>query len=184
MDLYPNTLELIGRNKVNYSVIRDLGNEFDNMIKEKRKEWRPVIKRIGKIRDDIFSKIRMKDEPIYEMFWFAMLPDYDKQILKEYINLERINKTYRRMKKEGMKDISFMIEKAKSSPISDLAGCRADKKKVMIRSPFCRDTNPSCCIYNESNSWYCFATTQGGSTIDWQMKVNGMNFMQAVRSLS
>jgi DNA primase len=126
----------------------------------------------------------MKEEPVYEMFWWAMLSDYEKQVLKEWVNLERLNKSYRRMKKTGEEDFQVLIERAKEYPISELARCRNDKDKVMIRSSFCNDSNPSCCIYNNTNSWYCFATNQGGSTIDWQMKVNRMNFKQAVRSLT
>ena len=183
MELYPTTIKLIGKIKGNHKYLSIMGYNFEKMMRYKRKEWRPVLKEIKKFRDDIFVKIPMKEEPIFELLWLACLSDYQRHVLREWLNCEKLNKSYKKMKKEGLENFETLIEKAKEFSISELAGNPNIRHKEMIRSPLCNDSTPSCCIYNDSNSWYCFATNQGGSTIDWQMKVNGMDFKQAVRSL-
>lgn len=60
--------------------------------------------------------------------------------------------------------------------------------KLLARCPFHGgnngDKNPSLTIYKETNSWYCFGCTKGGSPIDLVMQSCGLRFKDAARLMS
>ncbi|AVM42843.1 CHC2 zinc finger domain-containing protein [Fastidiosipila sanguinis] len=53
-----------------------------------------------------------------------------------------------------------------------------------ISCPDHKDDTPSLYIYDDTNSWYCFACNRGGSIIDFYMFVYKVNFTEAVKGIA
>ena len=56
-------------------------------------------------------------------------------------------------------------------------------KVFMGICPFHQDSKPSFAIYPETNSWYCFAGCGGGDVIDFYMRLNNLDFKDAINDL-
>ena len=56
--------------------------------------------------------------------------------------------------------------------------------KGVGKCPFHDDKNPSFSVNEKENYWNCFSGCGGGSVIDFWMKLNKMEFMEAVKDLS
>ena len=56
--------------------------------------------------------------------------------------------------------------------------------KTNYSSPFANDSDPSLYVYNNTNSFYCFATGIGGDVIAMAMELEGISFFAAVKSLT
>ena len=56
-------------------------------------------------------------------------------------------------------------------------------KRGLCKCPFHPDNTPSCKLYEETQSFYCFGCGEGGSTIDFVMKYLNMEFVDAVKHL-
>ena len=89
----------------------------------------------------------------------ARIPDTEIERLKSEISLQRLAESAGiELKRHG----------------ADLVGL----------CPFHDDHEPSLVISPEKNLWHCLgACQQGGSVIDWVMKVNGVSFRHAVELL-
>ena len=72
------------------------------------------------------------------------------------------------------------IAYAKTIPIDSLIEVGRNGFAV---SPFHSDKTPSLRAYLDTNRWYCFSCNAGTDTIDLVMKLNGCNFVEAVRIL-
>ena len=49
--------------------------------------------------------------------------------------------------------------------------------------PFHLEKTPSLVVTPRKNLWHCFGCGLGGSTIDWVMRMQGLEFRQAVERL-
>lgn len=78
------------------------------------------------------------------------------------------------------------IERAKEYPLEALLPelKPAGSKKMKCSCPFHEDRTPSFIVYLESNSFYCFSCQVGGNPIDFVIKSEGLEFIEAVRRLS
>lgn len=55
--------------------------------------------------------------------------------------------------------------------------------RVYFKSPFCRDTNFSLCVYMDTNSFYDWSQGFGGSIIDLVMAMDGLTFSDTITYL-
>lgn len=46
------------------------------------------------------------------------------------------------------------------------------------------DDNPSFAIYEDTNSWYCFAGCGGGDVISFYQRIKGVDFKTAIKELA
>lgn len=60
---------------------------------------------------------------------------------------------------------------------------RIQSGKLWLHCPFHTDKTPSLCIDSSSNRFYCFSCKVTGSPIDWFVKMDGMSFSDAVRTV-
>ncbi len=58
-----------------------------------------------------------------------------------------------------------------------------DGNRIMFRSPFCRDTNYSLCVYTHTNSFYDWSQGFGGSIIDLVMAMESASLSMAIHHL-
>jgi hypothetical protein len=74
------------------------------------------------------------------------------------------------------------IERAKCVPIQDLYDFLGDRNKKFC--PFHRDIkNPNFHIYEKSNRYKCFGCNETGDSISFIMKLQGIDFITAVKKL-
>mgnify|MGYP001560339277 CR=1 FL=1 len=83
-------------------------------------------------------------------------------------------------------DKKLNVEKARCFPIEDLMKKYGiEVKRGFARSPFMPEQRTgSLKIYPESNTWWDYASSQGSSVIDFVMKMDKCNFIDAVKKLS
>ena len=88
-------------------------------------------------------------------------------------------------KKAGLGDLPLW-EKVKSQiTVRELVEQYVDlNAKGVGMCPFHDDVHPSFSVNEEENYWNCFAGCGGGSVIDFWIKLNGMDFGEAVQDLS
>lgn len=53
-----------------------------------------------------------------------------------------------------------------------------------IKCPFHDDNKPSLHIYPKNKGWYCFVCGEGGSSIDFVMKLFNLDFHDAIRKMN
>jgi hypothetical protein len=70
------------------------------------------------------------------------------------------------------------IQMAKSYPISRILG-----NKKLVFCPFHKDDVPSLSINHQKNLWRCFGCGRSGNVIQLVMKLEGLDFRDAVRRL-
>jgi hypothetical protein len=99
-----------------------------------------------------------------------------KQVIK------RIDARKRHYTKETITEV--MIERAREYPIADLYQMLTSERvgHGNVSCPFHDDNKPSMSL-KKNNRYKCFSCDAGGDTIDMYMKVNGVNFLEAVRAL-
>ncbi len=56
-------------------------------------------------------------------------------------------------------------------------------KDFVVHCPFHEDDTPSCVISPKTNLFHCFGCGEGGSVIDWVMKLQGLSFRRACELL-
>lgn len=76
-------------------------------------------------------------------------------------------------------------ERAKQRPISDVfvGKLTRSNNRLLGKCPFHDDRKASFVIYTDQNSWWCFACNIGGDVIAFIMKLNNLNFIEAVKYL-
>lgn len=80
---------------------------------------------------------------------------------------------------------SFDLETIKAIPIMDILniiGVEAIENKIIC--PFHDDKNPSCYIYEKTNSFFCFSCNTGGDNISLIMELKQISFRDACQYLS
>ncbi len=55
--------------------------------------------------------------------------------------------------------------------------------KTMVCCPIHNDKTPSCAIYHDTNSYYCFGCNSGGSVIDLFIDRDGVSVKEAINCL-
>jgi hypothetical protein len=90
----------------------------------------------------------------------------------------------RRKPKTGNEVTDEMIARAREYPIADLYQMLTSERvgHGNVSCPFHDDNKPSMSL-KKNNRYKCFSCDAGGDTIDMYMKVNGVNFLEAVRAL-
>ena len=97
-----------------------------------------------------------------------------KELKKQYFKEQT-----RKFKASGKNSITEDdIEKARSVPLSEFLG-----HEKMVCCPFHNDSNPSLSIDHKKGLWHCFGCGNGGTTIDFVMKRDGLDFKAAVQKL-
>lgn len=51
---------------------------------------------------------------------------------------------------------------------------------VLVCCPFHHEIHASCALYEKTSSFYCFSCSATGSYIDFVMKLNNVNFKEAL----
>lgn len=57
-------------------------------------------------------------------------------------------------------------------------------REGFIVCPFHADTHPSCKVYPGSGGYYCFVCNEGGTVVDFTMRLFGLSALDAAKKLS
>lgn len=89
------------------------------------------------------------------------------------------------MEKFGIEQ-DLNIDLAQQTPIESFYKGKLSKfrKRATGLCPFHKEDTPSFTIYTDTNSYYCFGCNEGGDVIDFVMKTQNLNFIDAVKRLS
>lgn len=129
-------------------------------------------------------------------FWYFEIPAHVRTEIKgnrpvtvslqdEVARLERIIKlhTIRHAIKNSPDEVNELtIKNAKEVQMGDLLIGEKPNHAGFIRCPFHNEKTASCKI--EKNRFHCFGCGADGDVIDWVMKMEGKDFLTAVRELN
>ena len=82
----------------------------------------------------------------------------------------------------------FLYQLKQANPIEQVMGSyvRLIRAGSLLKCqcPFHSEKTPSCVVYTQNNSFYCFGCHAGGDVITFIMKIEGLQYMDAVRMLA
>jgi len=81
--------------------------------------------------------------------------------------------------------VRFDLDNIKQIPITQFLGEYSMKSSTRIhyKAPWRNETKASLVVYTQSNTWWDFGASIGGSNIDFIMKREGLTFIEAVKYL-
>ena len=106
-----------------------------------------------------------------------------QELSKSYLHtIKRIDGRRKHFSKDNITEA--MIDRAREYPIKDLWAelVNTPVRGGMARCPFHEDSTASLSL-RKHNRYHCFGCDERGDTIDLYMKLNGVNFIQAVKKL-
>ena len=82
----------------------------------------------------------------------------------------------------------FILELKQNNPIDSVMSSYVSLKRQGRNSvclcPFHSEKSPSCVIYNDTNSFFCFGCGAGGDVITFTMKIENLDYVEAVKFLA
>lgn len=162
------------------------------------KQWKELYPELGGDFDRILLKkeieielLRKKIKETLKMI--LVLPEPHKMIMTEWVRAtlgEKLNKLSKDIKWFRLGKITTVtnnglseeqIQQAREVPIEDLINTKKVNKSWGC--PFHEDSTPSFHIYPD-NGWHCFGCqAHGSNAIDYVMKLNKLDFKDAVNYL-
>lgn len=152
-------------------------------------EWRVRLLRLEQLKTDEMTHYFLA--ALYEAEYFPRI----RTVVSRAFNLRRMYERHLALTNPQLLTIDpgritdAHIEKAKSVPVAELfiqAGHKLRKQGTNFRTlcPFHQEKTPSCTIYTETNSFYCFGCHCHGDSIEFVKKTRSLNFPEAVRFLA
>ena len=172
LKLFPHAREIIPK-KI---------SEYKEVIIDLEKEISTQINLINNATTDEFTLWFCKE--IIAMEHISTLLSYDRHLSRLSRQWAFLNPNNKNMYNHNFQE---KIEYAKSVPINAIVSRFIELKKVgndhIGKCPFHDDKNPSLRCYANGNNFYCFGCHEGGSTIDFVMKIQGCSFGEAIKFL-
>ena len=115
-----------------------------------------------------------------------LIDSLDKQMKK----LNSLNISLERVKNDHTNnkiDINELKERVKIKDLFEHFGIKlvnAGNKRHKCLCPFHKENNPSCTIYEETNSFNCFGCNTGGDIIEFTMLIKDISFMESIKYLN
>lgn len=82
----------------------------------------------------------------------------------------------------------FILELKQNNPIDSVMSSYVSLKRQGRNSvclcPFHSEKSPSCVIYNDTNSFFCFGCGAGGDVITFTMKIENLDYVEAIKFLA
>lgn len=83
---------------------------------------------------------------------------------------------------------SFIYELKQNNPIDSVMSSYVSLKRQGRNSvclcPFHSEKSPSCTVYNDTESFYCFGCGAGGDVITFTMKIENLDYVEAIKFLA
>ena len=82
----------------------------------------------------------------------------------------------------------FILELKQNNPIdsvmSSYVGLNRRGRNCVCLCPFHSEKSPSCTVYLDNNSFYCFGCGTGGDVITFIMKIENLDYVEAIKFLA
>jgi len=156
-------------------------------LKERLKwldEWR-----MNECQDTI-NKIHFKEQTFYKD-WFDQShqesrQEVERQIKKLQFSLSHLDEIDGKTKTQKTNGVSEQdVARAKEIPITHFYTDKLSKHNKLAtgRCPFHNEKTGSFTIYLDQNTFWCYGCGAGGTVIDFVMRQNNCDFLQAVKTL-
>lgn len=165
--------------------------EMRNLFKVS-KEWvfKKRISYYKNILEDLFAKKGRWNTLLAKTSkgsaWLAQ--DTLNEIDKEIDKTERAMYYIKKAQNNAGKELDIDIEAIRQIPIMRLVEQYNIKhKRSGVNRVYCNLRNertPSCCIYEDQNSFYDYGSGSGGSVIDFYMVLTGASLKDTIKELS
>jgi DNA primase len=162
-------------------------------LKEKVKECKQNLKEVTQseqlVYDSIITKVAFKEQQyvreLFEQWYEYQRKQINEQKKQIELNLLYLDGLEGKGKKIVMPITDQDIALAKQLTITNYYTDKLQHtgKRAKGNCPFHKEKTGSFTIYTDQNSWYCFGCAEGGSVVDYIMKLLGLNFLQAVKFL-
>lgn len=178
--------KLIGRNKegkhkLSYEeIVEAFPSECARVLPKKIKESEESLK---PLRAYFYFVDRSSDYEEIEKLIYKMVQQLGWKFLLD--RLSNMEKLYMYYKNKGYKGEELDIDKAREVKIESLHGFGKMKTvygRITTSCPFHQEKTPSFVIYKD-NHFHCFGCQAHGDSIEFVMKLFGINFIDAVKYL-
>ena len=82
----------------------------------------------------------------------------------------------------------FILELKQNNPIdsvmSSYVGLKRQGRNSVCLCPFHSEKSPSCVVYLDTNSFFCFGCGAGGDVITFIMKIENLDYVEAIKFLA
>lgn len=167
-----------------YTFLKDLEKELKaNKLDIERKRSRII-----------YSIRKYKGENIYDYVRDLLTRDYEEEIKYLEFRLQDLLKHLVKAKKPihitnslDNSNWKASIEKAKKIPVEvfvDTKKAKRTSNKLLVSCPIHDDKTPSCALYLDNNTFYCFGCHKGGDVINLYQAIHGVDFKEAVKALN
>lgn len=103
--------------------------------------------------------------------------------IKKYSNRQEIKKAGYEITDELIAEVKDSISIPMMCKQQDIRMKRSGADKLVIVCPFHDEDSPSCMIYVEQDSWWCFGCGQGGDVLKFYMLLTELDFVPAMHQL-
>lgn len=167
-----------------WAVVDAFPEECEKILPREMRRVRKVLKvyldKIEDVREDYIDDFE-------RYFWVEVvkvfMPIKEKEL---YYQLLEIKKMYK-IRKNIKVDASLDVSGAKRKPIEGLYSFNKKKragKNIVALCPFHNEKTGSFYIYLDKNRYHCFGCGVNGDAIEFIMKLNGLNFVDAIKYLN
>ncbi len=188
--------ELIARTPRPFDPIMDYAIDYrDDFGKTFPDETRSTLRRFERLYKEVVGNLqvnvgKMKKEKKYSVPYLRHRMNAYSDILKRD-KCKKILYHLRTQLPQGPKVSKVSdrvtnedIATARHFPLENLMETfRGGHNKLKAICPFHEDKKPSLDISTDKNLWYCFVCCEGGDVIKYVMKLEGLEFREAVRRL-
>jgi len=157
---------------------------LDTVIHELDEDNQPVVAWIRKYLECL-KDMDAESKSFWKKAIMVYLPAEYMSSVKQIANLKRLKKSLA-MKNRGFSfNLDVAKEAAKAVRIEDMhsfVNLKRLRNYTIAECPFHSDKRPSFYIYPE-NRYHCFQCAADGDGIDFYQKINGLDFVSAVKAL-
>ena len=190
---------------LDYIELRKLESEWRDS--QKRHTTKELLEIFPEVKDVVPEKVKELSEDIeiidslvkklYQIINDHELNDFDDFFYRKYVEifyqkeLERLLKERKRFERllynQDLVPINEItnddIERAKQEPIENFLPDRLQKfgNKYRCHCPLHTENTPSCYVYKNNNSFYCFGCKKGGDVITLIRYLNDCSFIDAIK---
>lgn len=157
-----------------------------DLLAQKKKVVEDLTERhnlLEKMRDQPgFDQQELSD--VFMQYWAAedTVNLLEKQI-KKFTNQQQSKAAGYSVTEELIEEVKDLISIPMMCKQQDIRMRRSGADKLTIICPFHDEDTPSCMIYVEQDSWWCFGCNQGGDVLKFYMLLTELDFIPAMHQL-
>jgi len=155
---------------------------MSKIFREKVTEYAELIQEEKKLKNEYANKYIETSEP-----WLSLA------LQVQGLRIEVLEREQKRFQKYAgicgkQMDTTFeeQVERARSFPIADVfeQTGREYGGRIKLKCPFHNEDTASFILFTKENNYHCFGCSAHGDVISLYMKLHGVTFLSAIKTLS